>query len=263
MPKVANQEPQYRLLDNSRFYILVSSVLISGLVLGWLRQSIVSDQLFYIRAQQIFGLLCALYWYVALVISPIGYVIDKQHTRHLEFARRAIGVSACYFVLLHAGIAIWGQLGGLSQIGYLPSLFKWSLLAGAIALSILLVMASTSLDRVVTFMTLRRWKWLHRLVYVGGILAVLHIWTIGTHLAYVQVQVAAFVALVVLSGLELFRVTKLLNAKYLHLDVVEAGAVFLAFWIMAIGGLVAIPIVFKNYHSQHHDHAETTKQGTP
>lgn len=253
------QHVDYKLLSNSRFYVLVSSVLISIAVLAWLRLQISSDQLFYIRLQQVFGLLCVMYWYVALVISPIGYVIGKQHVRHLEFARRAIGVSAAYFALLHGTVALLGQLGGVGQLTYLPSLFKWSLLGGLIALIILLIMASTSFDRVVKFMTFKRWKLLHRLVYIGGILAVLHIWSIGTHMAYTNIQWAAFVALVVLSGLETFRATTLFAKKHPEFQSKDYFVtLFVSIWLLWVVLIAAIPTLIENYHSRHDDHSNTT-----
>lgn len=245
---------KYSLLNNSRFYILVSSILLSLMVLAWMRLQITSDQLFYIRTQQVYGLLCVFYWYIALAISPVGYVIGKHRTKKIEFARRAIGVSAFYFALLHGVIALWGQLGGLGQVQYLPMLFKLSLLGSTIAFAILMLMAATSFDAVVKFMTLRRWKWLHRLVYAGGILAIIHVWTIGTHLAYSNIQITAFLALIILGGLEMFRVTKLVNAKYLHLARTEAGMLFLSFWAIVILLIGAIPIFINNYHSRHSDH---------
>ncbi len=250
------KDKSYNILNNSRFYILASSFLLSVVVASWLRLQIPSDQLFYIRAEQIFALLCVFYWYFALAISPIGYVIGKQHTKHIEFARRAIGVSAFYFALLHASIALWGQLGGLDDIKYLPSLFKWSLAGGLVALCILLVMAATSFDKVVSFMTFRWWKWLHRLVYFGGILAVLHIWTLGTHLAYPGVQVAALIALIILSGLELFRVTKIINRKYLKFNKTEASTVFISMWAVVVIVIILIPVFVQNYHGRHTDHTE-------
>jgi DMSO/TMAO reductase YedYZ heme-binding membrane subunit len=250
--------PKTSLLNNSRFYILVTSFLLSLAIIGLLRLQIPSDQLFYIRTQQMFGLLGVVYWYFALIISPIGYVIGKQRVKKLEFTRRAIGVSAFYFVLLHGVIASWGQLGGLSELQYLPTLFKWSLAGGGIAFAILLIMALTSFDKVVKFMTYRKWKWLHRLVYIGGILALLHIWTVGTHLAYDGVQVAAFIALVILSGLELYRTTKLLNDKYLHLDKAEAVTFYVASWAIVSTLILMTPVFVQNYHSRHSDHKSTT-----
>lgn len=253
-----------KLLDNSRFYILTGSILLSVIIFSLLRLQIVDDQLFYIRLQQLFGLVAVLYWYIALTISPLGYIIGKHRTKKLEFARRGIGVSAFYFALLHAVVAFWGQLGGFGGLATLPGLFQWSLLGGVIALTVLTIMALTSFDKVVSFMTFRWWKWLHRLVYVGGILAVLHIWSIGTHLSYPGIQLAAFIALVVLTGMELFRVVKLAN-KTIRLKGVEAGTLFFALWIIVSIGLFMIPSVVTNFHSRHldsdgsHGHVEATE----
>ncbi len=246
---------EYHLLNNSRFYILVSSLLLSLAVVASLRLAIPNDQVFYIRSQQVFGLLCIFYWYVALAISPIGHVIGKHRTKRLEFARRAIGVSAFYFALLHTLIALFGQLGGFGQLAYLPDVFKWSLIGGLVALIVLSLLAITSFDRVIKFMTFRRWKWLHRFIYIGGILAMLHIWTIGTHMVYGGVQTAAFLALAVLAGLELYRISKLINDKYLRLSKTEALTMFVAIWLIVVALIMITPSFIKNYHSRHHSHS--------
>src|SRR5690606_14648817 len=97
-------------------------------------------------------------------ISPTGYVVGKHRTKHIEFARRSIGVSAFYFASLHGGIALWGQLGGFDQLKLLPDLFRWSLLSGAVAYAVLFVLAATSFDKVVSYLTFKWWKWLHRII---------------------------------------------------------------------------------------------------
>ena len=242
------------LLVNSRFYILMSTILLSVGVVSYLQLQISSEQVFYIRTEQVFGLLAILYWYFALIISPIGYVVGKHRTKRLEFARRAIGVSAAYFAVLHGAVALWGQLGGVSELALLPLVFKWSLAGGAVAVLVLLVMAATSFDKVVSFMTFKRWKLLHRLTYCAWILVVFHIWTIGTHLAYPSIQWVAFIALVILSGLELFRTIKLINEKYLHFEKTEVVTLFGACWVVVSVSIAMIPIVVKNYHSQHTNH---------
>lgn len=242
------------LLNNSRFYVLVSTVILSIAVFCYLRIMVGDDQLLAIRTQQVFGFLCIVYWYVALIISPLGYVIGKPKLRHLAFARRAIGVSAFYFAVLHGAIALFGQLGGIGALGSLPDVFKWALLAGAIALTILGLMAATSFDVVVKKMTYRKWKWLHRFVYFAGVLVILHVWMIGTHMAYSGYQLAAVIALGVLLALEFFGLTRLLNRKYLKLSRSEAGAVFLTMWAIAMGIALALPMLVQNYHSRHTDH---------
>ena len=251
-------EKNVALLDNSRFYILAFSLLFSLMIFAWFRLQIPADQLYYIRLQQVFGLVCIVYWYATLIISPLGYLVGKHRIEHLTYARRAIGVSACYFALLHGCIALWGQLGGIGQIQHLPTLFQWSLASGGIALGVLLVLALTSFDSIVKRMTYRWWKWLHRLIYMGGIFALLHIWSVGTHLAYTQVQLAAYSALVVLFGLEMYRIVTNANKKYLHLDRPEAIALYIAGWVIASGLLFMIPLVTENYHSRHKDHASVS-----
>lgn len=246
------QEKEYHLLNNVRFYIVASSLLLSLAIAAYVRIEVPGDQVFYIRLQQIFGLLCVVYWYMALAISPVGYAIGKHRVKRLEFARRAIGVSAFYFALLHGLIALFGQLGGFAQLVYLPDLFQWSLLGGLIGFVILFLLASTSFDRVVKFMTFRRWKWLHRLTYIGGVVAMLHVWTIGTHLAYGGVQIAMFTALAVLAGLELYRTSRLLNDKYLQLEKAEMIVMFVALWAIAATLMLAVPHYVKNYHGRHH-----------
>ncbi len=246
---------QKSLLNNSRFYILCGSLLLSGIIFAWLRIIIVNDQLFYIRTQQVFGLLSIVFWYMAMLISPLGYVIGKQRMKHIEFARRAIGVSAFYFAVLHGLVALWAQLGGPAQLQYLPELFRWSLVAGASALFILGVMAATSFDVVVRYMTPKRWKLLHRLVYGAGILVIIHIWSIGTHMAYSGMQIAAFTALVVLLGLEFYRLAKVLNDKYFHLGKTEAITIFITMWMLGVALVLAIPALIKNYHSAHESHS--------
>lgn len=243
------------LTHNLRFYILMSSLLISVVMVAWLRVSIESEQLFLIRTQQVFGLCGVLLWYVALIISPMGYVFGKERISYMLFARRAIGVSAAYFVLLHGAIALFGQLGGVQQITLLPNIFKWSLLSGAVAGLILLVMAATSFDAVIRRMTYKRWKLLHRLGYMGGLLAVVHIWSVGTHLAYSGIQFAAFIALVVLSGLESYRVTTVVAKKHSDLKSKDYFATLLvAIWALWIVIILAIPGLVENYHSQHTGH---------
>lgn len=249
----------YRLFDNSRFYVLVSSVLVSLLVAAWLRITVEADQLYYIRLQQIMGLLSLVYWYVALLISPLGYVVGKERLRHWAFARRAIGVSAAYFALVHFAVALWGQLGGLSELGRLPELIQISLIFGFAGVVVLLIMAATSFDAVVKFMTYQRWKLLHRTTYIAFVLVVLHIWMLGTHVTYVGVQWAGIAALLLLAGLESYRILKNLDAKWHFFDgrvsVLLILLVVLAVWLFAI---LSIPTLFDNYHSKHHEgiHAE-------
>lgn len=247
------------LLSNSRFYVLALSCIISVAVFCYLRITINDNQLLAIRTQQVFGVLSLACWYLALIISPLGRVMGKQKLTRLAYARRAIGVSAFYFAFLHSSIALFGQLGGIGSLGSLPDVFKWALLAGAGALFILGLMAATSFDLIVKKMTYRKWKWLHRFVYFAGVLVILHVWMIGTHMAYAGYQITALVALGLLLALEFFSLTRLLNQKYLHLSRSEAGAFYVTLWAVAMGVLFALPVLVQNYHSRHTEHASVQR----
>lgn len=191
------------LFSNLRFYVLFVSFLLSIGLLSWLRMTIVGDQAFSIRLQQAFAFLAILYWYLALIISPLSSFFGKDGImRQLLFARRAIGVSAGGFALLHSSVALWGQLGGFSGLGFTSNSFKQALLYGLVGLIVLIAMAATSFDVVIRFMTFKRWKWLHRLGYIALIFVLVHVWVLGTHSVYGWVQLTVFSMLSLLIGLE-------------------------------------------------------------
>lgn len=229
------------LFSNPRFYILAGSVALSLLVPSYLRLQIPSDQLFYIRVEQIFGYICILLWYVALLISPLHKRLGGRFgTGYLVFARRAIGVSAAYFALLHVIITLLEQMNGLRGLQLLPDRFLWALGLGSISLVILLLMALTSFDKVIAYMTYRRWKWLHRLGYIGGISVLLHMWMIGTHLSYATFKSVIFVMLAILVGFESLRIAENLVKKYPVLEQ-KKTAISVLLWLVVVGALLVLP----------------------
>lgn len=247
--------------NNLRFYVLAFTVLLSLCVAAWLRQHIQSDELFQIRTQQIFGFLSLVFWYVALITSPMSKLFGKQgFMGYLLFSRRAIGVSAAYFALLHAVVSFWGQLGGFAKFGILPDPFQWSLVFGLVGLLVLGVMAATSFDKVVKYMTFRRWKLLHRVGYVAGVLVLLHIWMISTHIGYYWLQLTFAIMLVALTWLESYRVSLALGKKYKRVKAHEELTVVLI-WAVCLGLLFGIPRVVENYHQQNHSNTQLQEQG--
>lgn len=251
-----------KLLNNSRFYILVSSVLVSLLLAAWLRMQISTDRLYYIRLGQTFGLVSILYWYAAIVLSPLSKLTGPRFGMpYLLFARRGIGVSAAYFAVLHAHLAFFQEAGGFAGIFLLPSRFQWSLLFAVVALGVLVLLAATSFDKVIMKMTFPRWKAMQRLIYVGGVLAVLHVWLTGTHIAYQGVEWAAFAALSVLFGLESWRMAKWLGKKYSELAAPQLLiTLFVSIWVIFSFLLVLLPKVAINFHSEHVNHAEASHE---
>lgn len=243
---------------NIRFYILLFSVLLSVVVVSWLRLHIASDQVFIIRAQQMFGFISLAFLYGALVLSPVAGIAGKRPAIRLWlFARRAIGVSAFYFAVLHAAVAFWGQVGGLDGMALLPERFRWALWLGCAALSILLIMAATSFDRVVRYMTYCRWKWLHRLVYGASILLIIHVWMVGTHVAYAWVQGVLFGLLVLFFGLEAWRTTAGFARRFTEFQRTDYFlTIFICLWLVWSLALACLPAVVSNYHQAHASHSQ-------
>lgn len=241
------------LLDNMRFYILVSAILGSAFIVGHLRLVIQSDQLFYIRLEQIFGGLAILLLYVALIITPLQKIIGSDRLSLILFVRRAIGVSAAYYALLHVMVSLWGQLGGTSQLSLLPAYFIWSFIFGAISLCILLIMAATSFDKAVELLTFPRWKRIHRFAYLAGVLVLLHVWMVGTHAASATYQVVLFLLLTIFLGLEAYRITKSLSRKFKELQRKDLFVpLFLCIWLVFVSAVRLTPEVIGNYHDKNH-----------
>lgn len=240
-----------KLSGNPRFYILASAVALSLFIPSYLRLQIPSDQLFYIRVEQIFGYICIILWYIALLISPLHKRLGGRFgTGYLVFARRAVGVSAAYFALLHVIVTLLGQMNGFQGLLLLPDRFLWALGLGSISLVILMLMAATSFDRVIAYMTYRRWKWLHRLGYIGGIFVLLHMWMIGTHLSYLTFRSAIFVMLAILVGFESIRIAENLAKKYPQLQQ-KKTLISVLLWLVVIGLLLALP-QFIDPSANHH-----------
>lgn len=239
------------LRNNSRFYILLSAVSVSIVLACWLRLTTESSQLFGIRIQQLYGYAAILLWYSALIITPLGKALPRlPGLKHLLFGRRALGVAAAYFALLHVGIAFWGQVGGFEGIALLPERFRLSLVFGVIAAAILTAMAVTSFDKVIAWMTFPRWKWLHRLGYIGGILVLLHIWMIGTHMDYFSFRSITLIMLALLFWVESIRITGLLIKKFPSLRF-EKIVVVIALWTLAMTATVILPAIAGTYRNTH------------
>src|SRR5262245_22006349 len=126
------------LLKNIRFYILIGSFFLSAILYWIVFQTVSQEQLQIIRLNQIYGLISIGFLYLALLAGPLCYTFPQLpfKKRYLK-ARRAIGVSAFYFALLHALIGFYGQLGGLDGLGFLTTNYLFAISLSVAALFIL------------------------------------------------------------------------------------------------------------------------------
>jgi DMSO/TMAO reductase YedYZ heme-binding membrane subunit len=171
-----------RLSQNIRFYVLLASFCLSLIVYGWVSLVVPSGPLQTIRLSQFYALLAILYLYFSLLIGPLGYVFpDLKHLARYKKARRALGVSAFFFALLHAWLAFFRLLGGWSGLSFYSTRYILAILFAAIGLLVLFLMTVTSVDAAIDLIGRKNWKRLHKLIYGGGVLILAHAVMLGSH----------------------------------------------------------------------------------
>jgi DMSO/TMAO reductase YedYZ heme-binding membrane subunit len=198
-----------RLLTNSRFWILAAAITLSVNIAGFTQLEVPAGNLQTIRIEQTYGFISLFLLYLAILASPLTSVFPNLPGKNSYLhARRAIGVSACFFAALHGYITFFGQLEGFSGVKYLSHTYSLSILAATFAFGVLCIMAATSFDWVVARMSYHRWKLLHRLVYLACLGVLFHVILIGPHydngltfLSMLTYLAAAF--LVILEGLRI------------------------------------------------------------
>jgi sulfoxide reductase heme-binding subunit YedZ len=113
-------------------------------------------------------------WTLGAVVSlsPLRVLFPKSRiVTALNRHRRAIGVTACAYGLLHFSFHVLYE-GGLD--GLVRSLSKPFIWLGAAGLIILVILAMTSNQWSVRLLGGRNWKLLHRLAYVAAGLLIFH-----------------------------------------------------------------------------------------
>lgn len=182
-----------------------------------------------------FGLLASVFLYLALLPGPLYAVFPLAPGRGLFLhARRAFGVASALFSALHAHKGFYGWVGGFEGLEFWSLDYNLSLLLGAIALGILVILAVTSVDRVVTAMG-PAWKRLHRGVHVAGVLIYVHVALITLHvLDLTPWLLGSFVALIVLLLLEALRLRRTLPGRVLWpLFAASCGLVFWSHFLIS------------------------------
>lgn len=234
-----------KLLKNIRFYILLSSLIGSILITVVIKLIIPDGILQTVRLTQFFGFVSLGIFYFALLCGPFCFVFKNfPYKDEYKFSRRALGVSSFYFALLHSCFGFFGQLGGLVGIPFLGETYLWALIPGFIALLVFSLLAATSFDIAIKKMTFLRWKLLHRLIYLGGILAIAHTFLIGSHFNnfssfFSQISVALFILLLIL---ETIRLNIFLQRKWRRYPAKKIAGVVSIILILLFGLVVFGPL---------------------
>jgi sulfoxide reductase heme-binding subunit YedZ len=109
-----------------------------------------------------------------LTFTPLRVLFPKSRfALALNRHRRLVGVSAFVYAALHVTMHFIYE-GGFGTFTFSKDLAKPFILSGVVAFTILLLLAITSLDRAVRLLGGKRWKALHRLVYLAAALVAYH-----------------------------------------------------------------------------------------
>jgi sulfoxide reductase heme-binding subunit YedZ len=125
-----------------------------------------------------FGFVACLLVAIVLTFSPLRTLFPKWGVAQaVNRHRRLVGVSAFAYALLHFTVHVYYQYDGtyegtITQLG--KELQKPFQLTGLVALTILLVLAVTSFKAAVRWLGGRKWKNLHRFIYLAAALIAYH-----------------------------------------------------------------------------------------
>lgn len=153
--------------------------------------------------------------YVVLILLLVNLLVGAIHAlnlfdikwyRFLQMSRRFIGVFCGIYAILHF-VSYLGKESFLPK-GWEQILTKNYLTFGAVAAAILLILTLTS-NNISTRLLKNKWKKLHRLVYLAGIVVLFHIFQIEKANLPLLVLLVAPVILI-----EAIRLIQLLNKKY-------------------------------------------------
>jgi sulfoxide reductase heme-binding subunit YedZ len=195
-------------LLNSRYFTWA----VLALPFGGLLNAFRDGDLFYGEIIHASGELSARLLLLSLAITPLRlYFSESSWPNWLLHRRRYFGVAAFAYAVLHTAVYLDRKIGsGL----ILQEAAEFSMWTGWLAMLILVPLAATSNDASVQRLR-RRWKKLHRWVYLAALLTF-------THWIFIAFDfVPGLIHFLVLAMLETYRIwkrrqLKLLSTKALH-----------------------------------------------
>jgi sulfoxide reductase heme-binding subunit YedZ len=119
-----------------------------------------------------FGFVACILLAIVLSLTPLRVLFPRSRlAQALNRHRRLIGVGTFFYALIHLCFQVLHE-GGWPT--FFTDIRKPFLLCGLLTFAILLILAVTSFNFVVRWMGGRRWKNVHRLVYLAVPLAAYH-----------------------------------------------------------------------------------------
>jgi len=129
-----------------------------------------------VDARQLYGLWALALLLASMLLGPLTSVLPwLPFKSSLMYGRRAVGICAFLFAVLHVAAYLWSVLRRNWRELYTPgALWIVGLALGVLVFADMLALALTSRDASVKSMGGRKWKQLHRTVYIVLGLVLLH-----------------------------------------------------------------------------------------
>lgn len=108
---------------------------------------------------------------LVLAVTPLRVTTG---TPALARLRRMVGLFVYFYATLHMLCYAWLDMAFVLSDIVRDIVKRPFILVGFLALMLLTALAATSFNRAIRLLGARRWQWLHRLVYLVAVLAVLH-----------------------------------------------------------------------------------------
>ena len=170
----------------------------------------------YLALTQDYAIAALTFLYLTLLISPVYLNFPLLPFRGIVMhSRRALGLSAFFFSILHTYYAFFKLLLGFPGLRFLGSDYILGISTSFAALIILTALAVTSFDYAEKYLG-NKWKIIHRFVYLAGFLIIFHTLLLGSDFASFSSLTSEIssILLIVLLSLEATRFDRYFATKF-------------------------------------------------
>jgi DMSO/TMAO reductase YedYZ heme-binding membrane subunit len=172
----------YRYFTKSKLIIFGFDIIFSVFIYLYAVTNFSLPSLQNIRITQIYGLTSIALLFLSLIIVPILSLFPQiQYKELLKDSQKPLILSTFYFSLLHTLISFFGLLGGFEGLGFLSNNYLIAISISFTALLILLIATFATFDFTRKIYTKAPWYLFLNLLYVVGVLGLIHALLLGTH----------------------------------------------------------------------------------
>ncbi|GAC1413136.1 MAG: hypothetical protein NVSMB66_4270 [Candidatus Doudnabacteria bacterium] len=205
-----------KLMKYIRPGIFLANVLLAALIYLIYSQNFTLSVLLDIRLGKIYALITVFYLYLSLIATPLYKAFPKLPFKvYYLRARRSLGWSTFLFACLHVYFEFFKLLGGFNGLYFLTSKYYLAVMFGIISFLLIAALAGTSFDFAVKALG-PNWKRLHQLVYLAGVLILVHTLMLGSDFIDLSKAIPTifYLAIIFLLTLETIRLEAYLASRF-------------------------------------------------